>query len=367
MADLLKLKNKLETQEIDLLAGTYKLRHGSWATGTPQMATDYKPVPYGAHPSFQNYLTQVETMDLIAQDTTHSTIRAAQQDITQALNAARVWNQHPLWTIYSVTSGTDAWFLHWNIDGETEKRSLIYEGSLAGINEQCAEPFIYSNVSLLRMALIRHPFWEPVVANSEGISKTTISSLGGSQTFSSVDGDVWARIVSARLNGKAGSGPIHRTWMGIREEMGGVSNFESVWELENGTKYNGAANSTSRADYSGSAHVRDTSLSASLTAYVTLSVGAMCAAEGHADYIHQAGEYLVLCRCAVDAGTVGLQMRYGYELGTMIPCEEVFINNTSWRLIELGNVTIPPTGGDTINLTGANAQYTMIQLYDSTS
>jgi len=231
------------------------------------------------------------------------------------------------------------------------------------MNESCADPFIYSNVSLLRMALIRHPFWEAIVSASDEIAKTTISSLGGTQTFNSVDGDVWARMASAMLSGKSGSGPIYRTWMGIREEMGGVSNFESVWQMENGTKYNGAANSTSRADYSGTGHVRDTSLATSLTIYVDLTVGAMCAAEGHADYIHQAGEYLVLCRCAVDSGTVGLQARYGYELGTMIPCDEVFIDNTSWRLIELGNVTIPPTGGGTINLTAAYAQTTVIQIY----
>ena len=363
MADLLKLKNNLESQEIDLISGTYVLRHGSWATGTPQPSSDYESVPFGAHPVFQNYLTQTETMDLIAQDTTHSTITAAEQDLKVVLDSARLFHQHPLWTVYSATSGTEPWFLHWNIDGETEKRCLLYEGSLAGINEQCAGPFISSDVSLLRMAFTRHPFWEPIRSASTSVSQASVSAMGGTKTISSVDGDVWARISSTSLYGAHSGTSIYRTWAGIREEMAGLTNFEPVWQLENAIKAGGAVNSSARWDHTGTAHVRVAAVQSSMTLHIEFSVNDMCAAAGHADYAHQIGEYLVLCRCAVDTGTVGLQMRYGYDLGSMVPYEEVFVSNADWRLIELGNIVIPPNGGETLNITSNYARYSEIQIF----
>ena len=340
MADVLKIFSQTGVHQIDLLGGTYKLRDGTWATSTPQIVADYNAVPYGAQSTFQNFLTQVETMDLIAQDTTHSTIRTAQRNISEALEEARMYNHHPLWTVHDATSGAEAVWLYWAIDGETEKKSLIYEGSLAGVNEQCAEPFISSNVSLLRMAITRHPFWEPT--NSAQIYPTLISGWGGTYNFNNIGGDVWARFETMQLYGQGGSGPLYRTWMGIREEMAGTIHFEPIWQLENGVTHNGASNSTSRSGYSGSGHVRQSSPAVSLTKYVSITVDTVCAMAGHSDYNHQMGQYLVLCRCAVDSGTVGLQMRYGYAGGITTPSEEVFVTNTSWRLIELGRVTFPP-------------------------
>lgn len=363
MADLLMLKRGDEAETIDLLSGTYVLRDMSWMTGTPQPSSDYQPLPYGARPVFQNYGTQVETLDLIAQNATHSTIRAAERDIMEALDAARLYIQHPLWSVVGATSDTLPWFLHWNIDGETEKRSLIYEGSLAGINEQCAEPFISSDVSLLRMALIRHPFWEPISTDSNIVGTTSISAWGGTYDFTNVGGDVWARLYHTELYGKSGSGPITETWMGIREEMGGTANFEPIWDFGLATGSNGASTSTSRASYSGTGHIRKSSPAASLTLYAELSVNGVCTGAGHSDYIHQVGEYLVLGRVAADTGTVGLQMRYGYDLGTMKPCEEVIlVGSDAWVLVELGNISIPPTGGEGY-ATERYAQYTEIQIY----
>lgn len=175
MADVLRLANIDQSTTIDLLDGTYKLRDRSWPTGSASLVNDYAPVPYGAHTSFQNFITQVETMDLVARDTSVN-IRAAQRDIYAVLEGARQYGRKPLWTRPQATALhiPESWWLEWNVDGEPAKRSLIYEGSQALLTENCAGPFLSSGASLMRLALIRHPFWESVsstnLAIQEGIN-----------------------------------------------------------------------------------------------------------------------------------------------------------------------------------------------------
>lgn len=362
MADQLEIYSRTAVYNIDLLSGTYVLRDGSWATSTPSTSTDYAAQPYGSNPAFQNFIEQVETMDLIAQNTTHSTIQAAQQAISQALEGARLYNQHPTWTGGTLYA-TEPVYLRWAIDGESTKQSLIYEGALATINEQCAEPFISSDVSLVRMALVRHPFWEDTSVSVAGAS--TVDSLGGTFSFNNVDGDVWARIAMVKLYGIAGSGPLYRTWTGIREEMAGTNHFEPVWELEDGTEDpdgTGSAAFVPDAAASGTGYVRITSPASSLTRYHTMTVAMACSAGGHSDYEQQMGEYLVLCRCRVNSGTAGLQMRYGYSSGVMFPAEEVFVTNTSWRLLELGRVKWPPSDID-LGTPSSYMQWAAIDIY----
>jgi hypothetical protein len=165
-----------------------------------------------------------------------------------------------------------------------------------------------------------------------------------------VPGNEPARLAAVTVSGRVGGGgPLYRLWAGFRDVHQGSTDFNPVWECENGTLGADAAiagDPTASPDPAAGAKVRVTFATVSTLANrlgITVAQGAV---HGSHNYHHNAGRYLVLCRCKVTAGAVaGLQLRAGYANNTSsAPCEEVYVTNSDWRLIPLGEVTIPPLG-----------------------
>jgi hypothetical protein len=153
-------------------------------------------------------------------------------------------------------------------------------------------------------------------------------------------------------------------WIGIREKMSGTTNFEPIWECEDGNTANGSSVQTV-AGASGGDVIQKASPASTLTKYWSMSVDDVCTANSHTDHNHQEGEYLVLCRCKINSGTVGLQMRYGLESSSLslMPAAEVFITHTDWKLIELGRIQIPPAGIDEKLAIFNAAKFMSIEIY----
>ena len=149
---------------------------------------------------------------------------------------------------------------------------------------------------------------------------------------------------------------INYLWLGFRPENAGLTNFESLWECEDGTIVD-VVDTALQADVAPINGVNDASpvgalgndslrctfaVDPTLIERFHVTVNDVCTAAGHADFDHQQGEYLILLRCRIigAGGVAGVQMRSGYT-GQIIH-EEVYVDNTDWHLIPLGNISIPP-------------------------
>lgn len=126
------------------------------------------------------------------------------------------------------------------------------------------------------------------------------------------------------------------------------------------TMTNGAYE-TYNADASGLTSIKVPSVASGLTKYVAQTVGQHDSS--NADEYH--GSYMVLGRCIVDSGTVQLRLDVApasFASGRSHQCQAVYITNTTWKLVELGNITLPlsgtrASGGD------ESAQYDELQIY----
>ena len=133
--------------------------------------------------------------------------------------------------------------------------------------------------------------------------------------------------------------------MGLREENQGTSEFDPLWELEDGTNGTDSSDAVD-ATASGGGKVTCTfTTEAGLDERVSINTNQ--AHSGTTNWHHFFGRYLVLLRAKVGSSTeCGVQLTIGgpsdSEYGAK--CEEVYIDNTGWKLIELGQVTFPPSG-----------------------
>jgi hypothetical protein len=358
MADVLRLANVDQSETINLLSGTLKLADKSWVTSSARQIGTYSYSTYGAVWDFDNYDPVLETMELVGDDTT-ANLRTALNTITEALEESRIFHQHPRRSVTSITSGPVSWWLEWSIDGESTKRALIYEGSLDVLQGCGHSPFMQQDAVLVRLSLLRHPLWEEISYSQD--QQLGISCWVGKDTYTNIAGETPARLSYLQLSGK-GPGGVYRAWMGFREKLAGMTNFEPLWECEDGSTANGSSVAGVSGSSGGNA-IRVVGPASSLTKYWSMTVDDVCTANSHSDYAHQMGEYLVLLRCKVNNGTVGLQLQAGYDdNAAMVPSEEIYISHTSYQVVELGEVKIPPIVDEVLPSAGYIANFEL-QIY----
>lgn len=335
MANVLRLAkydltNSL-VSSIDLLDGTLKLEEESWRTqmAVPRML--YEKLSLGMQATFMEYAPVTEVLGLIGADTVPN-LTAALVDLEEVLEEVRLFHAGEM--------SAEPWFFEFNADGEAVKRALLFAGMVQYPPGVGVNPLMEYDRIKAQVALVRHPFWETIAFESFSDLSAGTSTLGGQLEFSDIYGTVPARIRGlSTYRQNYVSGTLTEWWIGVRSAHKGTANFEPVWECEDGTN-NAGSDTTDQADggASGGNTVRVT-FATQPGLYKRMAITVDDACSGHSDYEHQVGRYLVLCRCKVDSGTAGIQMRSGYP--EQNEHQEVYVNNTSYKFHPLGEITIP--------------------------
>lgn len=340
MADILKLALTDHTatgSKIDLLNGTIKLRRGGWQ---PKIATpkqSYQAGWYGAQAAFEQFDPVLETLDLLGDDTVANLI-AADRALQAMLDRARTWAMDPV--------QEQALWLEWSTDSEpgagtyAAKRAMIYGGTLQMSQPDQLRGGFLNGQYYATLALSRHPFWENITAKE--ITGSSKSLTGGQVTLTSyADGTAPARIPIFILENTSESTDLSDVWIGIRDEHHGITDFEPVWELEDGTAGTDTSAAVDATASGGDKMTCTFGTTATLASRLTMTVGQ--AIGGGTDEIDFVGRYLVLGRVKVGSSTeCGLRLDFGmandlgYHQG-----DPVYIDNTAWALVELGEIRIP--------------------------
>jgi hypothetical protein len=327
--------------EVDLLHGTFRLERGGYEpdTAIPGLSVGAKG-EYGPDPVFSGFSPVAEVYNLIAMGSPEEIV-AGEAAIHQVFEQARQFVKDPL-------DASSAW-LGWSTDREPgsesayQKRALILNGGLrikqpAKMRGGFVDPALYAE-----LAILRHPFFEN--PSYTQVNNLATSVLGGKFTITDIPGSVPARISELIVLWSTG-GPVVRGWFGIRPNYDGSANFKPVWELETTAAGSGHAyyhytdvSNTSESGTSNSYRATCTfGTSTDLVKRVSVKLEEVDSAHAE-EYI---GRYLVLARCMVTAGEVGIQLKHGLKDGSFIPAEEVYIDHTSYQLIPLGTIQIPP-------------------------
>jgi hypothetical protein len=335
MAAVLRLANVGQTTTVDLLGSALKLRAGRWGTRTPAQESQWQYAPFGAAASFQRYSPIVETFELTGQGS-GATLLAAVGALEAFQEKARRWHNDPL--------ADESVWLEWHAAGENTKRSLVYDLGVQYPASLGMAPLMPFGALAAQLTITRHPLWENV--DTDTYTTPTLSCLGGQWALTpGAACTAPARIRKLILNGVSGSGPLYRVWVGIRPVYAGFTNFLSTWECEDSDALLGTdADRQTGGGASGGGWVRVTfATAAGSVKRLTIKV-----ADVTSNYQDQLGHYQLLCRCKVDSGTaVALDIRQGsagMADADHVVNEPAYITNTSWQLIELGRVQIPPSG-----------------------
>lgn len=240
-------------------------------------------------------------------------------------------------------------------DGETAKQALIYEMSAVPTEEGTLTALLGRGAIVYQVAILRSESWE-AQANVL-ISGINVNANGGivadDNSLVEFGGSANGRIGSINLGGGPAT-PLYRVWMGIQpyNTYTGYTPisayFDASWEAEAGTAVLGS-------------FVNDATASPAGTSSNCLEVTSVPATLGRAwwsrlydhnagNEAYYAGEWFVLGRIKVDAGTVAVQLRWGTGANStdayMVETANdiTYVSNTGWRLIELGKVKFPANG-----------------------
>ena len=360
MAAVLRLANVGQTTTVDLLGGALKLRAGGWQTRTPTQENQVQASRFGATASFQHYNMVTETFDLMGQGS-NAALRTAINALEALQEQTRRWHSDPL--------VDESVWLEWNTDGENAKRSLIYEIGLQYPASRGVTPLLPFGALAVQLAVTRHPLWENVTADT--YSAIGLAALGGTWTptvGASVRGTAPGRIATCSVYGSGDTYTLDKFWIGIREPRFGTAGFVSRWECENGTvgtdtvKRKDAGEGASPSDTPTYNKVRVTYVTTALAKRLSITVNDVCAS----NWLHEAGRYVVLARCKVSGGTSAVQLRYGANQAPesgFAANESVYVSNTAWGLVSLGEVQIPPVGTRNNTYQTADVRYTELQLW----
>jgi len=321
MADVLRLGMESTIDQIDLLNGGLQLARGGYMPRIGQRSDQWVQ----------------DVINLQAEDSAVN-LYSAIAAIDDRLHLADLWFNDP--------NQYESVWLEYRSDGETfdsatfdgGKRALVRDGQLAlDMPEGFRGGFLGSAV-YAKLVLKRHRWFEnrseKSISNNFTYLWDQTWNLTGQSAYA---GNVPARIWNVNLYSIPSS--IDRLWVGIRSLHEGISGFEHIWELEDGTA---GTDTSSGADgtASGSSKMTCTfSTSTDLEERVSIELSDVVLS----DYDHHVGRYLVLLRCKVGANTTcGVKMSYGMRDYATIQQEEVYIDHTDWLLIELGEIQIPP-------------------------
>ncbi len=336
--------NVVPTETIDLITSPWKLIDRSWSTETCKPSVKYDRTPFGHQPSFQYYDYVIESFSVIATDTVPNLLYELKR-LEDVLDEVRQY--------HDLKPAAAQWWLEWHVDGEEERRALLYTGqmeypSLVGIS-----PMIECLTIVVKFTLVRHPLWENDVSTSisDTIQGVQLLPAFDKWVITNIEGTAPARIANLEvyLDTSLIGTPLHEYWIGIRPYHNGVANFDGEWQCENGT-IDDVADTSAIIDGTASNSAKqqtDFATDASLIKRFHIQTQDVATTAGNEqDYV---GRYLVLVRAktTVAGTTVGIQLRSGYS--DQIIHEEIYMSSTSWFLYELGEIELPPASQSGMN------------------
>lgn len=331
MATLLKFKQGDSGTELNLNSSTtgFTLEEDGWF---PVVAS---PIYMGDPPPV------LETINLILNHTSQNNLAASMQSLHEMqVLADRYINDR--------TQETPVW-MHAQMNGETgERRALVYE-----INIQYGPQYLAAGSSIPQIPLVltvaRGPYWEnPTVTNTGSSGNLTGACVTWDYTTTPGDnvGDVPARI---RLFSIELTDTTTRYWMGFRSAnkhgATGLSNFETIWECEDGTNNPDSVETgiTDQADAtaSGGNIVRlvETDVDWDDGSWRRVMLHTLTQASTNEE--DQFGNFLWLLRAKVPTSSSTWELYFRFHSNTSgvsvgISKDIIEINDTDWRFYEMG-------------------------------
>lgn len=241
-------------------------------------------------------------------------------------------------------------WLRVQLEGETNQRQVLVTAANTGplaLSDYLV--FTGSFLRRYRLALERMPWWESQLYYQ--FYGSNMSCLGGMTSYGTVYGNEPSRLARTRIEGSALGGPgagdegLDEFWMGFRtDRFGDQTKFVPVWDLgeaSDSSPYNdttSVADGTAYGGYKWQCTFGDESL--------LKRVGATLQAQT-SDYSDQRGEFTILLRAKVGAGTVcQIQLKDGFTYTSALRAHSrVAISSENWFLYPLGTVRIPPSHG----------------------
>lgn len=323
MAKVLRLANKAQDTTENLIGGPLKLIDGSWRTVPGDEDTD-------------------EVMELVAEGS-DSTVIGAVNDVDELLRNSRLY--------FDDAVNIDSVWLEANATSETAKRSLVYDGEIVQLAQTQKAPLLDGVSNFYTLYLTRHKLWEDVAIDD--YSTDNVSGLGGKWVPSVAEGSAEGRIMGLAFQGRAGETSVTKIWAGVRPYYNSTAYFDPVLEIEDGSAFNGA-NITSIVDSTCGVSPNNTSANNVIQVTSISSGGSTFYAGitlvdifgGDTEPPSYQGEYMVLCRCKVNTGTVAIHLEHAsYTQATDgIVNEPEYISHTNFKMVELGSIKFPRHG-----------------------
>lgn len=317
MAQILKLNDSLN--DIDLLAGNLVLEEAGLSIS-----------------SGKNLIWQPISLVSGASD---NAVRSTKRSIDEYIEKALRYRNNP--------SEKNPVWLYWQSDNEIAKRCVIFDGESELISRAPFNtPLLGREGAIINMVLQRHPFWESESPEST-MATGNISAFGGGATLVAIDGTTEGRIQKTRIT-SATTPDLSQFWVGLQPNRNGVANLVPVWEAEDMTPNDpGEVSTVVDASASGGEYVAiDFTQGTGMLPRLATVMSNHVLNTNH--YIQHVGRWLVLLRCRVNASTTQalVRMRAGWGPATKASTvtTQILDGQTSFRLVEFGEIQIPPAG-----------------------
>lgn len=225
-------------------------------------------------------------------------------------------------------------------EDDVENHTVIIDAELRQVPLVGTSPFLNEGniqVTKWEFRIHRMPYWE--ASAKTGVTFNNISTWGGIGNISNPVGTRHARIDYGFLN-HIGPG---RSWLGIRKERRGLTDFDPLIEIEDGSD-----------DGDDATFVVDATASGGNCLEVTFATQEGLVERAHIELYqwasgvenHYIGRYLVIARMKATASGAkfGVQLRHGWSQNTQFAANnEILFEDTQWRAVPLGVIGIPPT------------------------
>lgn len=277
--------------------------------------------------------TLVETMRIREQNTSHDNIATDLQALHDMQRWAADYMADQAW-------GTPV-YLYSQTSAETGgRRALVRRIDMMFDSHWWGAAAENSKVLAAELAIEREPYWE-ATAQVAPTASTGIDTIGGTAAFTTIPGDVPARLWYTQFYGvNGGGGPIDTFWAGVRSnnKHGTASNLVPVWTCRTATLGTDTASAVDAAADDGNTAECSFATVTTWADRVTRRVDSLT------NPTQQDGRFLVLLRAKVGAATTAeVRLKTGWAGGGIYHTQApVSISSTDYQYYELGIFTAPP-------------------------